>query len=94
MKRYEIKESSQYRRDYKAAGKSGLDLDKLDLVVRLLAVDAPLPPRNRDHALTGNWKGSRECHIGPDWLLVYRKDEGALTLLLLRTGSHAKLGLG
>lgn len=91
--KYNLVTTSQYRRDCKAAKKSGLDLEKLELVVRLLAAGVALPPKNRDHALTGNWHGTRECHIGPDWLLVYRKNEDALTLLLMRTGTHSKLGL-
>ena len=54
-----------------------------------LAADVALPARNRDHALTGDWKGCRECHIEPDWLLVYRIEENDLILLLMRTGTHA-----
>lgn len=92
--KYNIIKTTQYKRDCKAAAKSGLDLEKLELVVRLLAGDVALPPRNRDHALTGNWRGYRECHIGPDWLLVYSKDEGSLKLVLVRTGSHSKLQVG
>ena len=91
--KYSIVKTTQYRRDCKAAVKSGLDIEKLELVVRLLAADVPLPPRNRDHALTGNWRGFRECHVGPDWLLVYAKDAGELELVLVRTGSHSKLGI-
>lgn len=92
--KYNVIKSTKFKRDCKAAEKSGLDLEKLELVVRLLAADITLPPRNRDHALTGNWRGYRECHIGPDWLLVYAKDEGALELVLVRTGSHSKLQIG
>lgn len=92
--KYNIVKTSKYKRDCKAAEKSGLDIEKLELVVRLLAADIALPPRNRDHALTGNWRGYRECHIGPDWLLVYAKDEGELELVLVRTGSHSKLQIG
>lgn len=92
--KYNIIKTTQYKRDCKAAAKSGLDLEKLELVVRLLAGDIALPPRNRDHALTGNWRGYRECHVGPDWLLVYSKDEGNLELVLVRTGSHSKLHIG
>ena len=92
--KYNVIKSTKFKRDCKAAAKSGLDLEKLELVVRLLAADVALPPKNRDHALTGNWRGYRECHIGPDWLLVYAKDEGALELVLVRTGSHSKLQIG
>lgn len=92
--KYNVIKSTKFKRDCKAAAKSGLDLEKLELVVRLLAADVALPPKNRDHALTGNWRGYRECHVGPDWLLVYAKDEGALELVLVRTGSHSKLQIG
>lgn len=92
--KYTIVKASQYKRDCKAAQKSGLDMEKLELVVRLLAADVALPPRNRDHALTGEWKGCRECHIAPDWLLVYSKVEEELILYLIRTGSHSKLDIG
>ena len=91
--KYSIVKTTQYKRDVKAAKKSGLDIEKLELVVQLLAADVALPVRNRDHALTGDWKGCRECHIEPDWLLVYSKNAGALELKLIRTGSHAKLDL-
>ena len=92
--KYNVIKTTQYRRDCKTAEKSGLDLEKLELVVRLLAGGIPLPSRNRDHALTGSWRGYRECHIEPDWLLVYRKDEGNLELVLVRTGTHSKLKIG
>lgn len=92
--KYNIIKTTQYKRDCKAAAKSGLDLEKLELIVCLLAGDIALPPRNRDHALTGNWRGYRECHIEPNWLLVYSKDEGNLELVLVRTGSHSKLQIG
>lgn len=92
--KYNIIKATQYKRDCKAARKSGLDMEKLELIVRLLAADVALPPRNRDHALTGDWKGCRECHIEPDWLLVYSKSESELNLYLIRTGSHSKLDIG
>ena len=60
--KYNIVKTTKYKRDCKAAKKSGLDIEKLELVVRLLAADVPLPPCNRDHALTGEWRGYRECH--------------------------------
>ena len=86
--------ATQYKRDCKAAKKSGLDMEKLELIIQLLAADIPLPARNRDHALNGNWTGCRECHIEPDWLLVYSKDNYSLNLYLIRTGSHSKLDIG
>ena len=92
--KYNVVKSTQYKRDVKAAKKSGLDIEKLDLIVQLLAADVALPARNRDHALSGNWVGCRECHIEPDWLLVYSKKEETLELKLIRTGSHSKLDIG
>ena len=93
MAKYELIKTAQYRHDVKVAKKSGLDIEKLDLVIAVLQADGVLPPKNRDHALKGEWKGARECHIAPDWLLVYRKIATELTLRLLRTGSHSKLNL-
>ncbi|WHS51509.1 type II toxin-antitoxin system YafQ family toxin [Rothia sp. SD9660Na] len=60
-------------------------------MVNLLATEQELPPRDRDHAPTGNFSGMRGCHIAPDWLLIYEKDDGVLALLLIRTGSHSDL---
>ena len=60
-------------------------------VVDLLAMGQPLPERNRDHALTGDWVGHRECHIQPDWLLIYRVEEDVLVLTMTRTGTHSEL---
>ena len=69
----------------------GLPLDELNTVVDWLAAGQALPDRNRDHALTGDYIGFRECHIRPDWLLVYRVDGDALELFLFRTGTHSDL---
>lgn len=90
MKR-QIVATNQFRKDYKQAMKRGLKIELLDDVIRLLAKGEPLPEKNRDHALTGNWVGHRECHIQPDWLLVYRIDNDVLVLTLSRTGTHADL---
>lgn len=86
----EIVYSSRYRRDLKRMIRRGADLDLHDEVVGLLVSDAPIPERFRDHALVGDWKGFRELHIRPDWLLVYAK-HGDLLLLLAATGSHADI---
>ena len=84
--------SAQYRRDYKKAKRQGKDVSLLREVIGLLANDEPLPEKHFDHALQGNWKGHRECHITPDWLLVYRKtDKGELLLILSRLASHSEL---
>ncbi len=72
-------------------GKRGYDLDGLHDVIERLRTGAGLEPRHRDHALTGDWKGWRDCHVEPDWLLIYRIDEGAGELILGRTGTHADL---
>ena len=87
----EIIASNRFRKDLKLARKRGLKLEKLDAVVETLANQLPLDTRYRDHALTGNHGDFRECHIEPDWLLIYRQDEGVLELFLFRTGSHSDL---
>ena len=88
----DIKYSTQYRRDYKKAKKQGKDIFLLREVIGLLANDEPLPEKYCDHALQGNWKGYRECHISPNWLLVYRKtDRDELLLLMARLASHSEL---
>ena len=77
--------SNQFKRDLRLAAKRGYDLDLLDEIVNKLASKEELPEKNRDHNLTGKYAGFRECHIQPDWLLVYRTDETALILFLSRT---------
>ena len=66
--------------------------NELDELIMLLAADAPIPAHHRDHALTGDWKDHRDCHVKPDLVLIYRKPDDA-TLQLVRLGSHAELGL-
>lgn len=83
--------SNQFKKDLKLAKKRGLNLKLLSAVVDTLASQQPLDPKFRDHTLTGNYRGFRECHIEPDWLLVYRIDEGQLELFLFRTGTHSDL---
>ena len=83
--------TSRFKKDYKLAMKRGLSIELLDNIIRTLAAGKPLPEQNRDHPLSGNWRGHRECHIQPDWLLIYKIDRGALVLALARTGSHADL---
>jgi mRNA interferase YafQ len=90
-----IKRTSRFKRDYKreARGQHRGTLDRdLRAVVALLAADASLPEKCRDHALTGDWKDHRDCHIKPDLLLIYRKPD-ADTLELVRLGSHSELSL-
>ncbi len=83
--------SNQFRRDLKLAAKRGYDLNLLDEIVTKLANKETLPEKNRDHNLTGKYAGFRECHIQPDWLLVYRVDETEIILFLSRTGTYADL---
>ena len=71
--------------------KRGLKIELLEQVVALLAMGEPLPDKNRDHDLSGDWAGHRECHILPDWLLVYRIEDDVLVLTLARTGTHSDL---
>ena len=75
----------------KRAIKRGLKIELLEQVVALLAMGEPLPDKNRDHDLSGDWAGHRECHILPDWLLVYRIEDDVLVLTLARTGTHSDL---
>lgn len=83
--------STQFKKDYKLAMKRGYPIEELDRVIRLLAEDDPLPEKYKDHELSGNWRGFRECHIQPDWLLVYRIYNNNLILSLARTGTHSDL---
>ena len=89
--KYQVQWTSQFKKDYRLAIKRHLDIDELDQVIRLLAAGKELPEKYRDHALTGNWTGFRECHIRPDWLLVYYYLDDQLVLTLSRTGSHSDL---
>ncbi len=81
--------SSQFKRDVKLAERRGKDMSKLRELILLLVEGAPLPPRYRDHSLSGDWKHHRDCHIEPDWLLLYKIDGN--DLYLVRTGTHADL---
>ena len=83
--------TSQYKRDLKLALRRKLPEEKLNEVIKLLATDQPLPAANKDHALKGEFRGFRECHIEPNWLLVWEQNDMRLTLLMLDTGTHADL---
>ena len=83
--------SAKFRRDYKRIQKQGKDANRLLLVVDTLAAEKPLDRKYRDHAMTGDFIGYRECHIEPDWLLIYKVEAGDLLLTLTRTGSHSEL---
>lgn len=89
--KYTVKATSQFRKDYKPAVRRGPDISPLDEAITLLSTGAVLPDKYRDHALTGNRLGHRECRILPDWLLIYRLRENTLVLTLTRTGTHSDL---
>ena len=80
MTQYTIKYTNQFKKAYKLAQKRGLNIHLLKDIVSNLANKEPLEEKNRDHALSGNWVGHRECHILPDWLLIYRIEEDVLVL--------------
>jgi mRNA interferase YafQ len=83
--------TTQYEKDAKKARKRGKDMSRLLAVVDALRNRRALAERHRDHGLTGDWRGWRDCHIEPDWLLLYRIDEKAGELILGRTGTHSDL---
>ena len=84
-----IRQATRFRRDIRRLQRQNADLPRLQTIIRQLANEQPLEARYRDHQLTGNWRGFRECHIQPDWLLIYRVEDNELQLA--RTGSHADL---
>lgn len=83
--------SNRFKNDLKLLSKRGYDLELLNFVVEKLAGGIPLDEKYRDHSLTGNYIGFRECHVQPDWLLIYRIDESEIILFLSRTGTHSDL---
>ena len=87
--KYQLKPTSKFKQDIKTAKKRGYDLSLLTEVLDILAAGEQLPPKDKDHNLIGNYKGCRECHIQPDWLLIYEVSENVL--YLARTGTHSDL---
>ena len=85
-----IRHTRQFKKDFKKSRRRGKDITKLKRVIELLARDESLPPQYHDHALSGNLIGTRECHIEPDWLLIYAYEDPD-ELILIRLGSHADL---
>jgi mRNA interferase YafQ len=81
--------TGQFKKDYRLAARRGLDLEIIDEVIRLLAAGLPLPGHYRDHALSGNYQNRRECHLRPDWLLIYQLSPGLV--IFERTGTHTDL---
>ena len=88
---YEVKFTNTYKKSYKLMKKRGLDISLLDKVVDMLRQEKKLDDRYRDHGLSGQFQGFRECHIKPDWLLVYLIEDDVLTLTLVDTGTHADI---
>ena len=89
--KYEVKFTNQFKKDFKLAKKQNKDLNKLFDVVNILAEGGILEAKYRDHDLAGKYKGTRECHIEPDWLLVYEIQNDVLVLILYRLGTHSEL---
>ena len=88
---YEIKPSNRRKRDLRLAKKRGYDLRLIEAVIEDLALGKILDEKYRDHVLSGNYQGLRECHITPDWLLIYKIEDNELILYLSRTGTHSDL---
>lgn len=87
----DIRYTTKFKKDYKTVIKRGYNPQLLENVLNILCSGQPLPPKYKDHNLSGNYIGYRECHITPDWLLIYKVEENILTLTLTRTGSHSDL---
>lgn len=91
MSKYGIVQTTKFRKDLKLAKKRGYDVSLLGAIVDTLAEGKALPEKNNDHMLIGNYTGCRECHITPDWLLIYEISNDELILYLTRTGTHSDL---
>lgn len=89
--KYAVRPTTKFQKDLKRAQRRGYDLSLLTQIVKKLANGESLPEKNRDHCLTGDYAGCRECHITPDWLLVYELSDLELILYLTRTGTHSDL---
>ena len=87
--RYSLRQTSAFKRDYKRAKKRGYDMALLAEAIRILQSGEPMPEHYHDHPLSGNYAGHRECHIAPDWLLIYEATPSEVRLA--RTGTHADL---
>ena len=86
-----IKYHTMFKKNFKRIKKRGYDISRLEKIVELLANEVPLPEQFKDHNLSGNYNGFRECNIAPDWLLIYQVNNNELVLVLSRTGSHSDL---
>ena len=87
----ELVTTSTFRKDLKIVKKRGYDLSLIEFVIDELLKENTLPQKYKDHVLTGNYRGFRECHISPDWLLIYSIDKSKLVLIVSRTGTHSDL---
>ncbi|MCP5244598.1 MAG: type II toxin-antitoxin system YafQ family toxin [Burkholderiales bacterium] len=88
---FSVAPTRRFKRDLKRVHRQNKNIDKLEILINLIASRSSLPTKNKDHSLIGNYAGYRECHIEPDWLLIYRIDENRKSIILVRTGSHAEL---
>lgn len=88
---YRVRPTGRFQKDLKLIKKRGYDISLITDVIKILAKGETLPEKYRDHTLSGEYSGCRECHIQPDWLLIYEIDGDALILYLTRTGSHSDL---
>ena len=89
--KYIVRPTTKFQKDLKRIQKRGYDISLLTEIIKSLASGEKLPEKNRDHSLSGDYSGCRECHITPDWLLIYEIDNGELILYLTRTGTHSDL---
>ena len=89
--KYIVRPTTKFQKDLKRIQKRGYDISLLTEIIKKLANGEQLTEKNRDHSLSGEYSGCRECHITPDWLLVYEVDNGELILYLTRTGTHSDL---
>ena len=85
----DLRYSTKFKKDFKTCVKRGYKMDLLQQVIDILRIPESLPPKNKDHRLTGNYNDYKECHIEPDWLLIYQYNNSEL--LLYRTGTHSDL---
>lgn len=89
--KYNLRPTSRFQKDLKRVQRRGYDLTSLTEIIRQLSEGDALPDKNKDHSLSGNYSGCRECHITPDWLLIYEISDEELSLYLTRTGTHSDL---
>ena len=87
----DVRYSTKFKKDYKTIIKRGYNPQLLQDVLEILCSEQPLPPKFKDHNLTGNYEGHKECHITADWLLIYKIEQEILTLSITRTGTHSDL---